>query len=74
MKITASWDIAPSSLIEVHWRFGGAYYLYHQGNGGSTHLTNVGLLQRDYKAEGFNFHTNCRENLKSHSLNYAPQN
>jgi hypothetical protein len=52
MKTTAFWDIAPCSLVEVDRRFRGAYCLLHHGDedGGSTHLWNVDLLQRDYKA------------------------
>jgi hypothetical protein len=26
------WDVAPCSLIETNRRFGGAYYLHHQGD------------------------------------------
>jgi hypothetical protein len=29
--MTAFWDIAPYSLVEVDQRFGGAYCLHHQG-------------------------------------------
>jgi hypothetical protein len=32
MKITALWDIAPSSFVEVHRRFRGAYYLENEGD------------------------------------------
>jgi hypothetical protein len=39
MKMTAFWDIAPCSLIEVDRRFRGAYCVHHQGDdGGSKHL------------------------------------
>jgi hypothetical protein len=31
LKITAFWDIAPCSLIEVYQHFRGAYCLHHQG-------------------------------------------
>jgi hypothetical protein len=31
MKVTAFWDIAPCSLIEVERRFRGVYCLHHQG-------------------------------------------
>jgi hypothetical protein len=49
-KIKALWDIELCSL-GVDRRFRGAYCLRHQGDdGGSTHLRNVGLLQRDYMA------------------------
>jgi len=43
-------DIAPCSLVEVDRRFRGAYFLHQGDDGGSTHLWNVGLLQRDYTA------------------------
>jgi hypothetical protein len=53
-KIVAFWDIAPWSLVEIDRRFRGEYCLHHRGDrpddGGSTHLWNVGLLQRDYTA------------------------
>jgi hypothetical protein len=59
-KIRAFWDVAPCSLVGADRRFRGAYCLYHQGDdwcsthhpddGGSTHLSNVGVLQWDYKA------------------------
>jgi hypothetical protein len=52
VKMTAVWDIAPCSLVEVDRRFGSAYCLHHKGfewfiedDGGSTHFRNVGLLQ-----------------------------
>jgi hypothetical protein len=32
MKMTAFWDIAPCSLIEVDRHFRGAYCLHHQGD------------------------------------------
>jgi hypothetical protein len=38
LNMTAFRDIAPCSLVEIH----------HQDDGGSTHLWNVGILQRDY--------------------------
>jgi hypothetical protein len=31
MKMTAFWDIAPCSLVEVDWCFRGGYYLHRQG-------------------------------------------
>jgi hypothetical protein len=30
MKTTVSWDVAPSSLIEIDRRFGGAYFLHQK--------------------------------------------
>jgi hypothetical protein len=39
MKMTAFWDIAQCSLVEVDRRFRVAYSLDNQGdNGGSTHF------------------------------------
>jgi hypothetical protein len=32
MKMTAFWDIAPCSLVEVDRHFRGAYCLHHQGD------------------------------------------
>jgi hypothetical protein len=50
VKITAFWDTAPCSLMEVDRHFGGVYYLHHQGDDeGCTHLRNVGLLPRVYR-------------------------
>jgi hypothetical protein len=50
LKMTALWDIAPSSLSEVDQRFTGAYCFHHHrsDDGGCTHLWNVGIIQRDY--------------------------
>jgi hypothetical protein len=50
LKMTAFWATQPCSLVEVDRRFGGVYCLHHQGNGGSTHLWDIGVLQRDYRA------------------------
>jgi hypothetical protein len=39
VKITAFWDVAPCSVVEIGRRFKGAYCLHHQGDdGSSTHL------------------------------------
>jgi hypothetical protein len=52
MKLTAFWSIAPCGLVEIDRRFRDAYCLRHQGyHGGSKHLWNVGLLQRDYTSQ-----------------------
>jgi hypothetical protein len=48
MKIRAFWDVAPYSLVGVNRRFRGAYSI--PGDGGCTHVWNIGLLQRDYMA------------------------
>jgi hypothetical protein len=46
-KQTSYWTC---SCVEVDRRFRGTYCLRHQGNDSSTHLWNVGPLQRDYTA------------------------
>jgi hypothetical protein len=49
------WAIA-SRLIELDWRFRGAYCLHHQctldrpHDGGSMNLWNIGILLQDYTA------------------------
>jgi hypothetical protein len=48
LKMTAFWDVASCSLVDVDGRFRGAYCRQHQRDDGSTHLWNVGLLPRDY--------------------------
>jgi hypothetical protein len=49
--MTAILDIAPCSLVEVERRFIGACCLHLQGDEGSKHLLNVGLLLRDDTAQ-----------------------
>jgi hypothetical protein len=51
-NMKALWDTAPCSLVLVDRRFRGVYYLHHlnYGDGGSTHVWNVGLVQRGYTA------------------------
>jgi hypothetical protein len=52
IKFKVFWDVAPCSL-GVERRFRGAYCLHQgdrPGDGGTTHLLNVGLLQRYYTA------------------------
>jgi hypothetical protein len=58
LKMTAFWDIAACSLIEVDQRFRDAYCLRHQGDFNNT--------TRRYISEGY--HTRCHENLKSHIM------
>jgi hypothetical protein len=36
MKVTAFWDTAPRSLVEVYRRFRDAYCLHHQGDDGAV--------------------------------------
>jgi hypothetical protein len=51
MNNTIFWGIAPYSLVEADRRFRGTYCLPHQGgDGDSTYLWNVALLQRIYTA------------------------
>jgi hypothetical protein len=56
MNMTALWDIALCSLVEVYRRFRGTYCHQYQGDGDrcdderNLHLLNVGLFQRDYTA------------------------
>jgi hypothetical protein len=46
MKITAFWDVAPCSLVEVDRRFSCSYCLYHYPEDGiSAHLRNVCILR-----------------------------
>jgi hypothetical protein len=47
LKITAFWNIAPCSLVEVYRRFRRTYCLHHRDY---ESLWNVGILQRDYAA------------------------
>jgi hypothetical protein len=56
MEMTDLWNTAPCSLVVVDRRFRGAYCLHHQGGDrpdglGSTHLSNVDLLQRRFTAQ-----------------------
>jgi hypothetical protein len=44
MKMAAFWDIASCCLVKVDRRFRGTYFI--RAMNGSTHLLNVGLLQR----------------------------
>jgi hypothetical protein len=49
LKMRDFWNIAPCILVGIDRRFRDAYCL-HQPDEGSTHLWNVGILQRDYTA------------------------
>jgi hypothetical protein len=77
------WDVVPCSHVEVDRRFRGAYCLHHQSDDiirqvsssswwCSTHLWNVGHLQRDLHGatsqKTLKLHTRRRENLKSHFI------
>jgi hypothetical protein len=57
--MTAFWDIAPCSLVEVDRRFRSAYCLHHQGERPDT---------RRYIPEDSDLHARRRENLKSHAV------
>jgi hypothetical protein len=50
MKSRVFWDVVPCSHVEVDRRFRGGTASIMEDDGGSTHLRNVGLLQRDYTA------------------------
>jgi hypothetical protein len=52
MKMRAFWDMGPYRLVEIDWRFKCAYCLHRDrpDDGGSTHIWNVSLHLRDYKA------------------------
>jgi hypothetical protein len=74
MQITAFWDIAPCSLVEVDRRFRGAYGLYDQvsdhypDDGVSISETSI-FLQRGCAVQYLKvcrLSTRCHENLKSH--------
>jgi hypothetical protein len=52
MKITAFWDIVPSSLVEVDRRFRGVYCLHHQGNDRPCHNSG-GLSPFSRRGSGF---------------------
>jgi hypothetical protein len=62
MKMTAFWDVAPCSFVEVD------RYLNqdddHPDDEGSTHICNVGLHQLDYTVLSSSILR--RESLKSH--------
>jgi hypothetical protein len=53
MKMTAFWDIALCSLVEVDRRFRGAYWLHPHiiDDGGSKRLWNVGQILLEYTAQ-----------------------
>jgi hypothetical protein len=50
LETRAFCDVAPCTLVGVYRRFSNASCLHHQGGDSSTHLWNVGILQRDYTA------------------------
>jgi hypothetical protein len=60
--MTAFWDTAPFSLVEVDRRFRGAYSLHHQDE------TSVNFYETTKRniPEGCHLRTLRRENLKSH--------
>jgi hypothetical protein len=62
MKITALWDTAPCSLVEVDRSLRGAYCLHHQGDDETI---------RRYIPEQCNLHTRRRENLTSYLSNVS---
>jgi hypothetical protein len=65
LKMTAFCNTAPRSLVQVNRRLRRAYCLNHGYDGGSTHLWNVVLLQRDvtaYNLGSCHLYTRHREN------------
>jgi hypothetical protein len=68
LKMRAFLDIGPCIVVGVDRRLRGEHCLHYDG--GSTHLWNVGLLEREYTALFSRRHshllTRSRENLKSH--------
>jgi hypothetical protein len=51
LKMTAFWNTALYSLVEIDQHFRNVCCLHHEGTGGaSTHPWNIGLIQRDYTA------------------------
>jgi hypothetical protein len=73
--MTALWDIAPCSLVELYRRFVGVNCLHHQGalamEAARTSETLVYFKEttRRYISEGCHFYTHSRENLKHDILN-----
>jgi hypothetical protein len=69
--MTAFWDIAPCSMVEVDRRFRGSYCLHHQGalamEAVRTSETSVNYYtSRRNIPEGCHLHTRHRKDLKSH--------
>jgi hypothetical protein len=72
--MTAFWDIAPCSIVEVDRRFRASYFLHHRFidlmmEAVCTSETSVNLYEatRHSIPEGCHIHIRRRENLKSHS-------
>jgi hypothetical protein len=64
--MAAFWDWVPSGFLEDLLLRGAHFLRHNDGNGGSTHLLNVGLLYETvHITEGCHLHTRHRENLKS---------
>jgi len=76
IRVTAFWDRAPCSLVEVDRRFikierRSTPNRLHGAISRGMHLWNVGLVNettRRYMPERSHLHTRRRENLKSHTL------
>jgi hypothetical protein len=74
MKITAFWDIAPSSLIEVDQCFRCVHSLHHCSDVMESVCSPVTSFYFNkatwhYVPEGSNLQTHCCEDLKSHDEN-----
>jgi hypothetical protein len=74
--MTAFWDIAPWSPVEVDWRFKGANCRHHQGLiMAAVHASETSVYFNEttwrYIPEGCQFHSRRRENLKSRLIDLA---
>jgi outer membrane phospholipase A len=65
MKMSAFWDIALCSLIEVDQHFRGAYCLHHRGYKTSVYFNDTTWC---YILESCHLHNSHHENLKSQKL------
>jgi hypothetical protein len=76
--MTAFWDIAPCSLVEVDRRFRGAYCLHHQDDELIALMIIAPLKRRSISTtlhgaifqKAVYFPTRRNENLKSHNSNF----
>jgi hypothetical protein len=64
------WGAAPYSLIEIDWRFRGAYNLHRRPDRDSTSEASINIYEtRQHKStKDGHIHTRRRENLKSHRM------
>jgi hypothetical protein len=57
MKMTVFWEVAPCSLVEIYWRFKGAYCLHHQGG------ESVMMEAASTSETSINFYRTTRRNI-----------